>query len=136
MTRYFALLDGSKGAFGVSFPDCPGCTAMGEDENEAYANAIEALDEWAHDRKEAGVALPPASTIEKLRADPDVSATLAEGGVFLSVPLVLESGRPVKANISIDRGLLDAIDAAAKRAGLTRSSFLASAAREKIAAGG
>jgi metal-responsive CopG/Arc/MetJ family transcriptional regulator len=42
----------------------------------------------------------------------------------------------VKANISLDQGLLDAVDAAAKRSGLTRSGFLASAAREKIEAGG
>ncbi len=42
------------------------------------------------------------------------------------------SGRPVKANLSLDAGLLDAIDEAAKRRGLTRSAFLASAAREKI----
>ena len=41
-------------------------------------------------------------------------------------------GRSVKANISLDRGLLDAIDAAAKRVGVTRSGFLASAARDKI----
>ena len=75
MVRYFAVLDGKPGAFGVSFPDCPGCVAMG-----------------------------------------------------------IESGRPVKANISLDQGLLDAIDVAGKRAGLTRSAFLASAAREKIAA--
>jgi metal-responsive CopG/Arc/MetJ family transcriptional regulator len=47
--------------------------------------------------------------------------------------LLIESGRSVKANISLDRGLLDAIDEAAKRVGVTRSSFLASAAREKIA---
>jgi uncharacterized protein (DUF1778 family) len=32
--------------------------------------------------------------------------------------------------------LLDAIDAAARSSGLTRSAFLASAAREKIAASG
>jgi predicted RNase H-like HicB family nuclease len=135
MTRFFALLDGAPGAFGVSFPDCPGCTAMGKDENEAYANAIDALSEWIHDMQTEGEA-PKPSRMEDLRRDPDVVATLAEGGVFLAVPLVIESGRPVKANISLDRGLLDAIDAAAKRSGLTRSSFLASAAREKIAASG
>ena len=31
MVRYFAVLDGEAGAFGVSFPDCPGCVAMGKD---------------------------------------------------------------------------------------------------------
>jgi metal-responsive CopG/Arc/MetJ family transcriptional regulator len=34
--------------------------------------------------------------------------------------------------LSLDAGLLDAIDEAAKAHGLTRSAFLASAAREKI----
>jgi predicted RNase H-like HicB family nuclease len=135
MQRYFALLDGEPGAFGIAFPDCPGCTAMGADENEAYANAVSALGEWVHDARDANLAPSPRS-IEALRRDPEVKAALAEGAVFLAVPLVIETGRPVKANISLDRGLLDAIDTAAKRAGLTRSAFLASAAREKIEAGG
>jgi predicted RNase H-like HicB family nuclease len=131
--RYFAILDGEPGAFGVSFPDCPGCVAMGKDENEAYENAIEALSEWVRDTMEAGEAPEPRS-IEALRRDDDVAATIAEGGIFLRVPLIIESGKPVKANISLDQGLLAEIDAAAKRSGLTRSAFLASAAREKIAA--
>ena len=135
MKRYFALLDGGPGAYGVAFPDCPGCTAMGADANEAYANAVAALEEWTLDALAVGAA-PAPRTIETLRRDPDVAAALAEGAVFLAVPLVLEAGRPVKANISLDRGLLEAIDAAAKRSGLTRSAFLASAARDKIAASG
>ncbi len=134
MDRYLALLDGEHGAYGVAFPDCPGCTAMGADQDEAYANAIEALGEWIHDARLAGAAPAPRS-VEALRQDPEVAAAIAEGAIFLSVPLVVEYGRPVKANISLDRGLLDAIDAAARRNGLTRSGFLASAAREKIATG-
>jgi predicted RNase H-like HicB family nuclease len=133
--RYIALLDGGPDAYGVAFPDCPGCTAMGADANEAYANAVVALEEWMLDALAVGDA-PEPRTVEALRKDPDVLAALAEGAVFFVVPLVLESGRPVKANISLDRGLLEAIDAAAKRSRLTRSAFLASAAREKIAASG
>ena len=76
---------------------------------------------------------PSPRDVAELRHDPDVAATLAEGGVFILVPLLIESGRSVKANISLDRGLLEAIDEAAKRVGVTRSSFLASAARKKIA---
>jgi hypothetical protein len=45
------------------------------------------------------------------------------------VPLVRETGRPAKANLSLDAGLLAAIDEAAAAPGLTRSAFLASAAR-------
>lgn len=135
MERFYALLDGSPGAYGVAFPDCPGCTAMGADENDAYSNAIEALGEWVHDARAAG-AHPAPRGIAALRHDPEVIEALAEGAIFISVPLVIETGRPVKANISLDRGLLDAIDDAARRSGLTRSGFLASAAREKIAAAG
>ena len=67
-----------------------------------------------------------------LRADPEIAAALAAGAVLGMVPLVLDAGRAVRANLSLDAGLLDAIDEAAKAHGLTRSAFLASAAREKI----
>ena len=50
------------------------------------------------------------------------------------VPLFLDSGRTVRANVSFDAALLEAIDAAAKARGLSRSAFLASAARDKILA--
>ena len=108
---------------------------MGANENEAYDNAVEVLSEWVRNARISG-AVPAPRAIEALRGDRQVKAAIAEGAIFLSVPLVIETGRPVKANISLDRGLLDAIDAAAKRSGLTRSGFLASAAREKIAAKG
>jgi len=36
-------------------------------------------------------------------------------------------------NVTVERGLLDQIDEAATARGLTRSAFLAQAAREKIA---
>jgi hypothetical protein len=58
--------------------------------------------------------------------------SLAEGAALAIVPLLLDAGRAVRGNLSLDAGLLDAIDEAAKAHGLTRSAFLASAAREKI----
>jgi predicted RNase H-like HicB family nuclease len=35
-TRYAALIDGKRGAYGVTFPDLPGCTAMGRTLDEAF----------------------------------------------------------------------------------------------------
>jgi len=67
-----------------------------------------------------------------LRKDKDVARALADGAALAVVPLVMDSGRPAKANLSLDSGLLSAIDEAAAARGLTRSSFLATAAREKI----
>ena len=49
------------------------------------------------------------------------------------VPLLLDKGRSVRANVSLDAGVLEAIDEEAARRGLTRSKFLASAALDKIA---
>src|SRR5271155_1651434 len=60
---------------------------------------------------------------------------IGEGESAVMVPLLIDSGRTVRANVSFDAALLDAIDAAAKERGLTRSAFLASAARGKIMAG-
>ena len=71
--------------------------------------------------------------LEAAFADPEIAAALSEGAALALVPLVRDSGRAARANISIDAGLLDAIDEAAAARGLTRSAFLASAAREKIA---
>lgn len=136
MTRYIALIDGEAGGYGVVFPDLPGCTSGAETLDEALPMSIEALRLWAESALAAGEALPTPRTVDELRIDDDVAATLAEGAVIMTVPLLLDSGRPARANISMDAGLLAAIDEAARARGLTRSAFLASAAREKIAAEG
>jgi hypothetical protein len=67
-----------------------------------------------------------------LREDPRVVGDLKDA-VVVAIPLLIDSGRPVKANLSIDAALLEAIDEAARKRGITRSAFLAAAAREKIA---
>ena len=52
--------------------------------------------------------------------------------VFCFVPVVFDKGSPRRVNISLDYGLLQAIDADAKRRGMTRSAFLSNAARNEI----
>jgi predicted RNase H-like HicB family nuclease len=132
--RYIALVDGKRGAYGVVFPDLPGCTAMGRTMDEALRNASEALTEWAEAVRESHGRMPPPRSTEELREDPETAGALVDGAALAVVPLILEAGRPAKANLSLDAGLLAAIDDAAQARGLTRSAFLASAAREKIKA--
>jgi len=117
MARYVALVDGKAGAYGVTVPDLPGCTSGGRTTDEALRNAIEAVRLWAED------------------AIAEIAEAIAEGAALAIVPLLLDAGRPAKANLSIDAGLLAAIDEAAQARGLTRSAFLATAAREKIESG-
>ena len=132
MARYVALIDGKQGAYGVVAPDLPGCTSAGKTMDQAYRNAIEAVRLWVEDAKASGERLPRPRTLEALRGDPDVAAALAQGAAVARVPLLRDSGRSARANLSLDAGLLEAIDEAADAHGLTRSAFIATAAREKI----
>ena len=132
MTRYIALVDGKAGAYGVVVPDLPGCTSGGKTTDEALRSATEAVRLWVEDALADGETIPAPRALEKLRADRAVADAIAEGAALAVVPLILDSGRPTKANLSLDAGLLEAIDEAAAAHGLTRSAFLASAAREKI----
>lgn len=133
MSRYVALVDGHAGAYGVVLPDLPGCSSGGATVDEAVTNAQEAVSLWADAMIDQGGDIPPPRPIEAAVADADIMAAVAQGAVVVLIPLVREAGRAIRANISLDRGLLDAIDEAAAARGLTRSAFLASAAREKIA---
>lgn len=92
----------------------------------------EVLAEWMGDTLAASRPLPKPRTPEKIRKDPEIAELLSTGGFMVSVPLVLDIGRPARANISLDAGLLSAIDEEARRQGVTRSAFLAAAARDKI----
>jgi predicted RNase H-like HicB family nuclease len=124
------IIDGADRTWGVRFPDLDGCVGMGATPDEAVANAAEALREVVAHKTGGGFALPKVRSLREILA----SGEIAEGETTVLVPLLLDAGRRVRANVTFDAGLLDAIDAAAKSCGLTRSAFLASAAREKIEA--
>src|SRR5258708_39889856 len=134
--RYVALVDGRAGAYGVVVPDLPGCSSGGATIDEAVANAQEAVALWADEMAAQGGEAPAPRTVEAAFADPEIASAIAAGSAMIIVPLIRESGRPTRVNISLDRGLLEAIDEAAATRKLTRSAFLASAAREKIASEG
>ena len=134
MSRYVALIDGTAGAYGVVFPDAPGCTAMAATQDDAIVDAADALAEWVADEIADGRTAPEPRSAESLLTDHDVRQAIAMGAVLASVPLILETGRLARANISLDAGLLADIDEAARRRGVTRSAFLATAARDKIKA--
>lgn len=134
MSRYIVLIDGEAGAYGVTAPDLPGCTAMGATVEEALAAMVEAMRDWAEVVEEDGGAVPAPRPAEALRGDPEVAAALAEGAVLATVALLRHTGRPVKANLSLDSGVLAVLDAEAKRSGLTRSAMV-EALTKRLAAG-
>ena len=130
--RYFALIDGKPGAYGVVFPDLLGCTAMGDTLDQAVTGASEALADWISTVEDNGAAVPPASSAEALRRDPEVADALAEGACLVAVLLVRATGRSVRANLSLDEGLVAAIDAAARSRGVTRSGMVSIIVRQHL----
>lgn len=128
MTNYVGVLDGSGEVWGVRFPDIDGCVGGGETPEAAIADATEALRDVADHRRGADRAMPRPSTVAKVLASGEVAANEA----VVLIPLLLDAGRKVRANLTLDAGLLEAIDDAAEHRGVTRSAFIADAAREKL----
>jgi predicted RNase H-like HicB family nuclease len=131
-THYVGILDGEGDIWGVRIPDVPGCHGGGDTPEAALADAVSALREVASHYAIIGTPLAAARSAKDIIADPKVAYDASSGESLVMVPLLLDRGRPVRANISLDAGLLETIDAEAKRRGLTRSAFLASAAIDKI----
>ena len=133
MARYIALVDGADQAWGVRIPDFPGCHGGGATMETAVEDATRALREFAADMVVDGEAIPAARSWDDIKLGLDAQGEPL--GIVVYLPLLLDKARPVRANISLDAGLLESIDRAARERGLTRSAFLASAAMDKIAAG-
>ena len=75
---------------------------------------------------------PPRSA-EALRSDLAVADVLRWGGRQpASGPLLRQSARSVKANLSINAGVLAAIDAEAARLGVSRSALVETMARRAL----
>ena len=128
MIYYIGVLDGAKDVWGVRVPDILGCVGGGATPEAAIADVAAALRDVIAHKRDGGFAIPRASTLSEIVA----SGEIGTGESAVMIPLLLDSGRTVRANVSFDAALLDAIDTAAKERGLTRSAFLASAARAKI----
>jgi predicted RNase H-like HicB family nuclease len=135
VAQYVGILDGAGDVWGVRIPDFPGCYGGGPTPEDALKDAVNALREVTAHYVATGRAVPAPRTMEDVRRDASAEYDPNSESMVM-VPLLLDKARPVRANISIDAGTLEAIDEEAEKRGLTRSSFLASAAMEKIASVG
>jgi predicted RNase H-like HicB family nuclease len=132
-THYVAVVEKEPdSAFGVWFPDVEGCFSAGDTLDEAVANAAAALRQHVEALESAGHAVAAARSVDAVLRDKDVKASVKAGALLFAVPLLADAGRTVRINVSLDKALVDQIDEAASARGLTRSAFIAQAAREKI----
>lgn len=128
MRYYIALVHHDEGsAYGLSFPDLPGAFAAADSWDEIPAAATQALDLWFEDQPDV-----EGASIDEIRQRPEVAEELAAGASLMPVPYIPADTATERVNITLDRGLLRAIDELAKARKMTRSSFLASAARREL----
>ena len=130
--RYIAFIHKEDDSvYGVSFPDFPGCISAGDTLDEAVANASEALQGHVQMMEADGDEVPAARSLEEIMRDPAI-AEERDNAILSAIPLIRDLGSTTRINVSLDLGLLKAIDEAASTRKQTRSAFLASAARREL----
>jgi predicted RNase H-like HicB family nuclease len=127
MADYIALIHKDADSdYGVSFPDFPGCISAGSTLDEARAGAAEALALHIEGMVEDGEAIPEPSSLDAIMAEPD-----NRDGVAILVRAEAKA-KAVRVNITMAEDALRRIDAYAEEHGLTRSGFLAVAAKRAM----
>ncbi len=121
---YVAIAKGDQAAGYVArFPDLPGVTASGLDVASMLAEARAVLAHQLHRLSDEGEAWPQATALESL--------ALSAGDIPFLVDVSVDD-TPLRVNISIGERLLKRIDQAAEAGGMSRSGFIAAAARKAL----
>ncbi|HYC06259.1 MAG TPA: type II toxin-antitoxin system HicB family antitoxin [Azospirillaceae bacterium] len=120
--------DAPEGAYGVLFPDLPGCYSAGDSVEHAFLAAAEALEGHLSILAEEGP-LPKPSSLDEARAVAEAEQEPDDGPVaaVLLVPATLP-GRTQRFNVTLDENLVAQIDSLTGN----RSAFLADAARAEL----
>lgn len=128
MRNYIGLIHKDADSdFGVSFPDFPGVVTAGTSLDDARAMAEEALALHIDGLVADGEAIPEPSSLDAVMADPE-----NKEGVAILVALKTEAKKSVRVNVTLPEDVLQQIDAFAEAHGLTRSGFLAKAAKREM----
>ncbi|MBV8473353.1 MAG: type II toxin-antitoxin system HicB family antitoxin, partial [Hyphomicrobiales bacterium] len=98
MIYYVGVLDGEKDVWGVRIPDISGCVGGGATAEAAIADVATALRDVVAHKRDGGFAVPGPSTLAAIVA----SGEIGEGESAVMVPLLVDSGRTVRANVRFD----------------------------------
>ena len=132
MKKYIALFEyeDGKNGYAVVFPDLPGCFSAGDDYDDTYRMAHEALSFHLDGLAAEGMPVPEPRTLERIKAEWDDWKKWKKNYSFLVVPVAVypTSGKSVRVNIMLPECTLRRIDAVSKN----RSAFLASAAEHVL----
>lgn len=124
--HYIAVIDKDPdSAYGIWFPEVPGCYSAADTVDEVVPNSIEALSLFFEDSEPA-----PTRGLDSVRAQ--VVDDLAGGAILMMIPYVRDRKRVVRVNLSLEQGFLETLDEAARMRGMTRSAFVQKSATREI----
>ena len=125
-----ALIHRETEAWGISFPDFPGCISAGSSLDDVLRLGREALEFHIEGMVEDGETMPLLRGVDQLRANPEVDFASADVVCAVNVEL---PGKAVRVQITIEESLLARLDRAADKAGATRSGYIAETVRRRLA---
>ena len=112
-----------KKSLGVVVPDLPGCfSAADSGIDEAIENAKEAIELWIEVALDKGMEVPKPSLITDLQKKKEFKGWI---WAVAEIDPALLSDEIERINITLPKRVLSRLDAKAKKAGETRSGFIA-----------
>lgn len=122
--RYPVMIEGGdeNTAWSVIVPDLPGCFSAGDTLDEAMLSAEEAAAAWIDAALDAGLEIPRPSSVQEAVSKGDYSGWIVG---FVNVDPALLDDTIERVNITLPKRVLLRLDAKAKQAGETRSSYIA-----------
>ena len=116
-------MGGPRKSWGVVVPDLPGCfSAADSGIDEAIENAKEAIELWIEVALEKGMEVPKPSLITDLQKKKEFKGWI---WAVAEIDPALLSDEIERINITLPKRVLSRLDAKAKKAGETRSGFIA-----------
>jgi len=85
MVAVVAFVHGKPGAYGISFPDFPGCVSGGATIDEALRRGRDALDFHVESMIAVGEALPQIRSIAEIKADGEYAEDFPDAVAALSM---------------------------------------------------
>jgi len=74
-----------ESAYGMTFPDAPGCFSAADELNDLFAMAEEALSLWAEGEIEDGRLMPAPRDLDELKRDPAWAESFADAAMVIAV---------------------------------------------------
>lgn len=129
MAYVIGLVHGGGDAYGISYPDFPGCVAGGASIDDAVSRGEDALAVHVESMLEDGEELPTLRSRDAILSDPQLQDDVKDA-VLVAVPM--PSARRARVHVMIDESLLAAVERSAEAEGFTRSGYFERAVRDRL----